>query len=53
LGLWRTKKEKPMEMYCGIDLHATNSWLCVIDEEGRAQLEARAPNQQTPKSLIQ
>jgi transposase len=34
-----------MGLYCGIDLHATNSWLCVIDETGRAQLETRVPNQ--------
>jgi transposase len=33
-----------MEMYCGIDLHATNSWLCVVDEVGQPQLEARVAN---------
>ncbi len=33
-----------MGMYCGIDLHATNSWLCVIDEEGRHQLDVRVEN---------
>lgn len=33
-----------MGLYCGIDLHATNSWLCVIDEAGRPQLEARVVN---------
>lgn len=33
-----------MGLYCGIDLHATNSWLCVIDAAGRARLEARVPN---------
>ena len=33
-----------MEMYCGIDLHATNSWLCVVDAAGQPQLEARVPN---------
>jgi transposase len=33
-----------MEMYCGIDLHATNSWLCIVDEKGRPQLEERVPN---------
>lgn len=33
-----------MGLYCGIDLHATNSWLCVIDGEGRARLETRVPN---------
>lgn len=33
-----------MEMYCGIDLHATNSWLCVVDEAGQPQLEARVAN---------
>lgn len=33
-----------MEMYCGIDLHATNSWLCVVDEVGQPLLEARVPN---------
>jgi transposase len=33
-----------MEMYCGIDLHATNSWLCVVDAAGQPQLEVRVPN---------
>lgn len=33
-----------MEMYCGIDLHATNSWLCVVDRAGQPQLEVRVPN---------
>lgn len=33
-----------MGMYCGIDLHATNSFLCVIDESGQARLEAKVPN---------
>lgn len=33
-----------MGMYCGIDLHATNSWLCVIDESGLPQLEVKVPN---------
>jgi transposase len=33
-----------MGLYCGIDLHATNSWLCVVDEAGQPQLEVRAPN---------
>jgi transposase len=33
-----------MGLYCGIDLHATNSWLCVVDAAGKAQLEVRVPN---------
>jgi len=33
-----------MGLYCGIDLHATNSWLCVIDSEGRRLMERRVPN---------
>lgn len=33
-----------MEMYCGIALHATNSWLCVVDAAGQPQLEVRVPN---------
>ena len=33
-----------MSLYCGIDLHATNSWLCVVDEAGRPQLETRVVN---------
>jgi transposase len=33
-----------MGMYCGIDLHATNSWLCVIDESGVPRLEVKVPN---------
>ena len=33
-----------MALYCGIDLHATNSWLCVIDGSGRRVVEERLPN---------
>lgn len=33
-----------MALYCGIDLHATNSWLCVVDETGRPELEVRVAN---------
>ena len=33
-----------MEMYCGIDLHATNSWLCVIDEVGSLGWRREVPN---------
>ncbi len=33
-----------MGLHCGIDLHATNSWLCVVGGEGRARLETRVPN---------
>ncbi len=33
-----------MGMYCGIDLHATNSFLCVIDESGALRFEAKVPN---------
>lgn len=33
-----------MALYCGIDLHATNSWLCVIDGSGRRLVEERLPN---------
>lgn len=33
-----------MGMYCGIDLHATNGWLCVVDETGVPQLEVEVSN---------
>jgi len=33
-----------MSLYCGIDLHATNSYVVVLDEDDRAVLEQRIPN---------
>jgi len=33
-----------MTLYCGIDLHSTNSYLAVLDEEDRPLLEKRLPN---------
>lgn len=33
-----------MRMYCGIDLHARSSQVCVIDEAGEVQLNRKVPN---------
>jgi transposase len=33
-----------MSLYCGIDLHSTNSFVVVLDEEDRIVLEKRLPN---------
>jgi transposase len=33
-----------MKLYCGIDLHSTNHWLTVIDEQGRRLIEQRLRN---------
>jgi len=33
-----------MKLYCGIDLHSTNNWLGIYDEEDRAVVSKRLPN---------
>ncbi len=33
-----------MSLYCGIDLHAKDCYLCVIDEQDRIQLRKKVPN---------
>lgn len=33
-----------MALYCGIDLHSTNHWVTVIDDEDRRVFERRLPN---------
>ena len=33
-----------MALYCGIDLHANNSVLAVMDEQDKALYEKRLPN---------
>jgi len=33
-----------MKYYCGIDLHATNSVLCIIDDKEKVHLRGKAPN---------
>jgi len=33
-----------MRLYCGIDLHSTNSYVAIIDEEDRAVYRQRLPN---------
>jgi transposase len=33
-----------MEYYCGIDLHARDSYLCIIDEKDRIELREKVPN---------
>lgn len=33
-----------MSLYCAIDLHSTNSFVVVLDEEDRIVLEKRLPN---------
>jgi transposase len=39
------RKEEPMALYCGVDLHANNSYVVVLDEEGsRVVEERRLPN---------
>src|SRR3954462_15750378 len=33
-----------MKLYCGVDLHSTNSYLAVLDEQLKAVLDRRVPN---------
>ena len=33
-----------MKFYCGIDLHATNSFLCVIDDKDNISLNEKVKN---------
>jgi hypothetical protein len=33
-----------MKIYCGIDLHATNSFLCVIDDMDNISLKEKVKN---------
>jgi hypothetical protein len=33
-----------MKFYCGIDLHATNSFLCVIDDKDNISLKEKVKN---------
>ena len=33
-----------MRLYCGVDLHSTNSYLAVLDEQLKAVLDRRVPN---------
>ena len=33
-----------MTLYCGIDLHANNSVVAIIDEQDRIRFEKRLPN---------
>lgn len=33
-----------MKLYCGMDLHSTNTLVVVIDEEDRRLVEQRLPN---------
>jgi len=33
-----------MSLYCGIDLHSTNSYIVVLDERDRAVVDTRVPN---------
>ena len=33
-----------MYLYCGVDLHSTNSVVAVIDDQGKRVLRRRAPN---------
>ena len=34
-----------MKFYCGIDLHAKDSYLCVIDQKEKIHLRKKLPNQ--------
>ena len=34
-----------MALYCGIDLHANNSVIAVLDEQDKALFEKRLPNE--------
>jgi len=38
------KEETAMTLYCGIDLHANNSVVAIIDEQDRIRFEKRLPN---------
>jgi hypothetical protein len=40
-----------MGLYCGIDLHSTNSYLAVMDEHLQTILGRRLPNRQPPLKL--
>jgi transposase len=37
--------ETAMTLYCGIDLHANNHVICVIDDKDKRLLEIRCANQ--------
>lgn len=39
-----------MKLYCGFDLHASNSYLGIIDEEGRRIYQRKLPND--PKEIL-
>ncbi len=34
-----------MKLYCGIDLHSTNSYLAIIDDDGRRIYKEKLPNE--------
>jgi transposase len=36
--------ETAMKLYCGIDLHANNHYICVIDEKDKRLLEVKCDN---------
>lgn len=36
-------KEKPMALYCGIDLHSNNLFLVVLDDQDRVQVARKLP----------
>ena len=41
-----------MTLYCGIDLHANNHWLTVIDDDDQRLYERRHPNELEPTLKI-
>jgi transposase len=40
----RKKGGHTMKFYCGIDLHAKDSYLCVIDDQGKTHLKSKVTN---------
>jgi transposase len=48
VGITTPDKEEPMSLYCGVDLHSTNSYIVVLGDEDRAVLDKRLPNQLEP-----
>jgi transposase len=39
------KRRCPMQLYAGIDLHATNNYLAVVDESGKRVFKQKLPNE--------
>jgi len=45
LKLPTLKRRCPMQLYAGIDLHASNNYLAVVDENGKRMFKQKLPNE--------